>query len=192
MMMVLAGAGAGAASVDVGCRCRIILNRHVLILVALQVACCLRLMTQALHRCHEIVGLRQEGITQALYRHRILSQRGQHLREGDERLYTRIPGLVLHLFDCIIALGVRVGFRPGDGLGEFPGVRAGHQYLCQQWVRVQRNGRQHLIQLFLGKHGIFRGAELAGAGTAVVVLEAASAACDTQKDPLKIRTADNV
>jgi hypothetical protein len=33
---------------------------------------------------------------------------------------------------------------------------------------------------------------LAGAGTAVVVLEAAIAACDTQKDPLKIRTADNV
>ncbi|MNQ75988.1 hypothetical protein D3C85_908040 [compost metagenome] len=131
------------------------MDRHVLVLVALQVAGFLRLMTQALHAIHDVVGLRQERITQALYPDRILPQRYQHLREGDQRLHAGIPGLVCHLLDRIIALGVRVGLGPGDPLGNLPGVRGGHQYLGQQWVGIQRDGRHHLIQLFLGEHGVF-------------------------------------
>ncbi|KPU61939.1 hypothetical protein AN403_6014 [Pseudomonas fluorescens] len=123
-------------------------------MVALQVASSLGLVTQALYAVHDIVGLRQEGIAQALYPDGILPQRCQNLREGDQRLHARIPGLVRHLFDRIVALGVGVRFGPADRLTNFPGVSGGHQYLCQQGVGVKRNGRQHLIQLFLGEHGI--------------------------------------
>ncbi|MNC22458.1 hypothetical protein D3C75_704600 [compost metagenome] len=103
---------------------------------------------------HDIVGLRQEGITQALDPDGILSEQCQHLREGDQCLHARIPGLVRHLFDRIVTLGVRMRFGPADGLADFPGVGGGHQHLCKQRVRVKRNGRQHLIQLFLVKHRI--------------------------------------
>ncbi|MCY1403253.1 hypothetical protein D9M71_184230 [compost metagenome] len=103
---------------------------------------------------HDIVGLRQEGITQALHPDGVLPQRCQNLRESDQRLHARIPGLVRHLFDRVVTLGVRMRFGPADGLADFPGVGGGHQHLCKQRVRVKRNGRQHLIQLFLVKHRI--------------------------------------
>ncbi len=74
------------------CRRRDILDRHVLILVALQIAGGLCLATQALGAFHEIVGLRQEGITQALDPDGVLPQHYQNLREGDQRLHARIQG----------------------------------------------------------------------------------------------------
>ena len=138
-------------------RGRHILHRHVLILVALQVARGLRLMPQALHAAHHIVGLRQEGVAQSLNPGGILPQRHQHLRKGDQRLHARVPGLTGYFFDCIIAFRFGVRFRPGDGLGDFPWVGAGHQHLCKEWVRIKGNRRQHLIQLLLSKDRILGG-----------------------------------
>lgn len=59
--------------------CRHVLDGHVLILVAGRLSRRLCLTTQALHPLHDIVWLCQEGITQALNPHRVLSQRRQDL-----------------------------------------------------------------------------------------------------------------
>lgn len=127
------------------------LHGHVLVLVALQVAGGLRLVAQALHGAHDIVGLRQEGITEALHPHRVLAEGRQQLRESHQRLHTRVPGLLRHLFDRIVTRGFGVGLGPGHGFTHLPRVSGRHQYLGQQCIGVQSNRRQHLVQLLLGE-----------------------------------------
>ena len=114
-------------------------------------------MAQALHGIHHVIRLGEEGITQALHPDRILAQSDQHLGKRHQCLHARVPGLLRHLLDRIVALGVRVGLGPGDRLGDFPGIGHRHQQLGQQRVGVQRDGRDHLIQLFLIEHWILGG-----------------------------------
>ena len=59
----------------------------------MQVAGSLRLVTQTLHAAHDIVGLGEEGITQALYPDRVLAKGRQHLRDCHHGLDARVPGL---------------------------------------------------------------------------------------------------
>ncbi|MNP12695.1 hypothetical protein D3C76_1049420 [compost metagenome] len=118
----------------------------------MQVAGGLGLVTQALYRAHDIVGLRQERITQALHPRRVLAQGREQLWEGYQRLYARVPRLLRDLFDCIIARRLGVGLGPGDSFAHLSRVSGGHQYLSQQRVGVQRNRRQHLVQLLLREH----------------------------------------
>ncbi|MNZ32068.1 hypothetical protein D3C78_493880 [compost metagenome] len=108
-------------------------------------------MTQALHAAHDIIGLREEGVAQALHPDRVLPQGCQHLREGHKRLYAWVPGLIRHLLDGIVAGGLGVGLGPGHRFAHLPRISGGHQYLGQQRIGVQRDGREHLVQLLLGE-----------------------------------------
>ena len=116
--------------------------------VGLQVAGGLRLMAQALHRVHHSVGLRQERIAHAFAPRPGPAQQVQHLRERHQRLHARIPGLVRHLAHRVIALGVRMRLRPLHRIGDIAGIGRGHHDLREQRIRVQRDRRHHLVQLF--------------------------------------------
>ncbi|MNM99240.1 hypothetical protein D3C81_1117930 [compost metagenome] len=126
--------GGGRAAGSLCRRCG--LHGHVLVLVALQVAGRLCLVTQALHRAHDILGLRQERITQSLHPHRVLAQGRQQLREGHQRLHAGVPRLLRYLFDCSIARRLGVGLGPGHRFAHLPRVSGRHQYLGQQRIGV--------------------------------------------------------
>ncbi|MCY1441607.1 hypothetical protein D9M71_579280 [compost metagenome] len=98
------------------------LHGYVLVLAALQIAGGLRLVAQTLHAAHDIIGLGEESIAQALHPDRVLAKRCQHLREGHQCLYARVPGLLGHLPDRIVAGGLGVGLGPGHGFIDLPRV----------------------------------------------------------------------
>ncbi len=142
--------------------CRGSLHRDVLVLVALQVACGLGLLAQTLHGAHHIIRLGQKRIPQALHPHRVLPENHQYLRERHQCLDTRVPGLRRHLFDSLIPLSLGIGLGPRHCFGHFTGIGGGHQYLCQQRVGIQRNRREHLVQLLGVEYRLLGGCRLGG------------------------------
>ncbi|MNM78959.1 hypothetical protein D3C81_908790 [compost metagenome] len=119
-----------------------------LLFVRLQVAGCLGLAAQALDRIHHRVGLGEEGVTYPLHPGRVLAKGGQRGGEGDQRLHARVPRLVGDLAHCFVATDIRVRLGPGHRIGDVARIGRGHQHLGEQRVGIQRQRREHLVELF--------------------------------------------
>ena len=130
-------------------RCR--LHRHFHLFVRLQVAGLLRAQSQALHRVHHVLRLREEGVAKAANIVGPVTQRNQGIGKGHQRRDRRIPGLVLDHLDGGVALGVRMSLGPGHRLRKLVGIGRRHQDLRQERIGIQGNLRQHLVKLLDGK-----------------------------------------
>ena len=85
---------------------------------------------------------------------------------ADQGLHAGIPGLLVERRGEIIAAQRGVGWilKPPVGVDDFEGIACGHQDLPQQVVRIERNRRQHLIELRRGegRGGLIRRGRLGG------------------------------
>ncbi len=129
-------------------------NGDGLLLIRLQVAGGLGLATQALDGVHHRIRLGQEGIADPLYPDRVLSQRRQYQREGNQRLDAGVPWLICHLLYGVVATDFGVRLRPCCRVGHIARIGGRHQHLRQQRVGIQREGREHLVQLLRGEYGL--------------------------------------
>jgi hypothetical protein len=130
---------------------RALLDHDFLLRARLQIACCLRLFAQALHGVHHIVRLAEKG--RAELRDPVGFRRHcrEDLRESDQRLHARIPWLGCDCLYGVVALQLRVRFRPcGRGLYILR-ESGGHQHLREQGVGIERDGCSQRIEL-LGRH----------------------------------------
>src|SRR5690606_19705483 len=64
---------------------------------------------------HEL-GLREEGLPEALRPAQVLVEAREHLREGDQRLHAGIPRLAVHGAHGVLALQAGIGPRPARRL----------------------------------------------------------------------------
>ncbi len=117
--------------------------------VAAEVARRERALAQALDRVHHVGLLLEEGLAQVLGPVEPLAHHPDHARERDQRLDARIPVLVLDRAHRLVALKPRVALRPARRLDHLEGIGRSHQDLRQQRVGIERNRRQHLVQLRL-------------------------------------------
>ena len=69
--------------------------------------------------------------------------------EGDQRLDARVPVLVRDQGDGLVALQPGVRARPARRLDDVERIGRGHQHLRQQRVGIQRDRREHLVELGL-------------------------------------------
>ncbi len=122
-------------------------DRYGLLFVGTQVAGIPGLGTQELHGIHDVVRLVEEGITEIADPFGLFAEHGEHLREGDQRLHARIPWLVLHRLDGVVALQAAVGERPVGSLRDILRISGRHQHLRQQRIGKERDRRQHLVKL---------------------------------------------
>ena len=91
--------------------------------------------------------LHQVSIAEALGPKAVYIHSRQQLWKGDQRFDAGIPGHVTHRVNRILAFQFRVLDRPGGGFAHLFWVGGCHQYLAEQGIGIQGDGRQHLIQL---------------------------------------------
>ena len=114
-----------------------------------QVALGLSLLSQHLDGVHHLILLGKKGIPQLL---RPLEPVVHHLQDRGkvhERFHTRVPGLLFQCSRQLVALHVRVFLYPAVRFNDLQGIRGGHQDLHQKLIRIERDGRKHLVQLLL-------------------------------------------
>jgi hypothetical protein len=110
-------------------------------------AACLRAGSHALHRAHDIRLLCKECIPEVSGPANVLVQFLQGVRYGHERLNARIPGLLLGGIKECLALEIPVPLQPLTCLHYFERVRAGHKYLSQKRIGVERNRSHEVVEL---------------------------------------------
>jgi len=126
----------------------LLFHNDLLLLGGLEVPRSLRLLPQPLHRSHHIFLLRKDSVSQLLCPVQLIVHHGQHIGEIDERFDARVPGLLLKGFGQLVSLETRICLYPARRLNYFERIRRGHKYLRQEIVRVERNRRNDLLQLF--------------------------------------------
>jgi hypothetical protein len=112
-------------------------------------ACRHRPRAQALDGDEHIRLLHLHGVADLLGPVGMLTQRLQRLRERHERLHGGVPRLILQggrqgrtLERAIAILG-----EPLVGLRDLQGIGARHEHLREQFVRIERDRRQHGLKL---------------------------------------------
>ena len=125
------------------------LAHHAHLLVAVQIAGSVGALAQELHAIHHLAFLREKGLAQALRPIQILVHAVQDFRERHQRLDADIPVLVLDRVDRVLAFQAGMLARPARGLRHFQRVGGRDQHLRQHAVRIQRDRRQHLVQIGL-------------------------------------------
>ena len=123
------------------------LGRDGLFLAGLQGAGRGGLGAQPLDRRGHVGLLTDQRIAQLLGPVEMVVELFQNRREGDQGLDADIPGLVGNGSYGGIALEVGVGLRPAGRLDDLERIARGHQDLRQQRIVVERDRRQHLIEL---------------------------------------------
>src|SRR6267142_1868581 len=115
---------------------------------------------QALDRVHHIRLLCQHGIAQVLGPVDLVAHHRNDVCGARERLDAVVPGLFLDLFLQCIALQGLARFEPAIGLHHFQRIGRRRQYICQQFVWIQRNRRNQRLEL-LGLQQLYRRRRLA-------------------------------
>ena len=124
------------------------LHDDLLLLGRLQVAFGLRLGAQALHGVHHVLLLREERVAELLGPVELLVHHREHLRERDQRLDARVPGLALAARPrgpCPSAFGF--AFEPARRFDDLERIGRGHQHLREQRVGIERDRRDELLDL---------------------------------------------
>ncbi len=109
-------------------------------------------MAQRLHALHHIGLLISEGGAERLRPVELVVHLLDDLREGHQRFDAGIPGHWLQRGDQRIAVDRRVMRvrQPALRLDQLDRIGRGHQDVAQERVRIERHGRQHLVELGRG------------------------------------------
>src|SRR5262249_55006165 len=113
-----------------------------------------RLASQHLRRVHELRALAEEGVAQILRPLEVVRHAVQHVGHGDERFDARIPVLLLQRLLQLVALQVGVGLPPAIRLDDLQRIGGGDADLREDVVGIERDGRDHLLELRLGELGV--------------------------------------
>ncbi len=103
--------------------------------------------SHSLHRAHHIGLLGQEGVPQVRGPADIVAQQLQRIRKRDQRLNTGIPVLLFGGIHQLRALKIAVLLNPLLRLDDLQRIRARGQYLAEEWVGVECDRRNQVIQL---------------------------------------------
>ena len=104
-------------------------------------------LAQVLHRIHHLPLLAEESLPQRAHPVVVGGHLREHLRKGGQRLHARIPAAALRRLHSVVALQPRVRLRPARGIGDLLRISRRHQDLREQRVGIQRNRREHLVEL---------------------------------------------
>jgi hypothetical protein len=137
---------------DRGWRCGL-LDDHRLLFRRLQVALRLCPGAEALDGVHDVLLLRQKRVAQLLGHVELLTHGGQDLGKVHQRLHTRVPALRLQGPGQRLAFQGLVRLGPAIRLHHLQGIRGRHQDLRHQRVRIQRDGRDELLDFLWLEHG---------------------------------------
>ncbi len=123
------------------------LDNHLLLRGRLEIAGGLGLLPQFLNRIHHIGLLSQESFTHLLRPGRLFSHHGEDLRKRRQRLHAQVP---VHRVQGVIErvpFKARVFLQPAVRFHHLIRISCCYEHLCQQRIRIERNRRQHLVQL---------------------------------------------
>jgi len=101
-----------------------------------------------LHGIHDILLLREEGVAELLRPVELLVHHRQHVGKRDQRFHARVPGFFLDGLRDRIAFDVGMLLLPARRLHDFQRIGRGHEDLREQRIRIQRDRRDDLFQLF--------------------------------------------
>ena len=136
---------------------RAFLAHHPHVLGLFQVARLVGPLAQGLDGVHDLFLLREEGVTQTSGPLEVLIHAVQDLREGEHGLHAGIPGLVCGGTHRVLTLQLGVGAGETRRLHHLEGVGSGHQQLGEEFVRIQRHWREHLVEFGLcEERGVLR------------------------------------
>jgi hypothetical protein len=126
---------------------------HLHLRAGLQIPRYLCLVAQFLDGIHDLGLLRQKRVAHTFGPFDLLVHRLQDLRKRDQRFHARIPIHVAHSQHRRLTalVGVGVIARPACGFDHFQRIGRGHQDLREQRIWIQRDWRQHLVELLLGE-----------------------------------------
>ncbi len=116
-----------------------------------QVALGLGPLPELLDRCHDLLFLSQESVSQLLRPVEPVVHHLQDRGEVYERFHARVPVLLFQRNREPVATQARVSLCPAGCLDNFHGIGGCHQDLYQKIIRIERDGRNHLVQLFLAE-----------------------------------------
>ena len=111
----------------------------------------IRFASQVLHRIHDLRFLVEESIAEVFGPIEFLVHHVEDLRKRDQRFDARVPFGLLCRAHCAVAVQPRIAPRPTRRLDDFSRISRGHQDLRQQRIGIQRDRRQHLVELLLRK-----------------------------------------
>ena len=123
------------------------LNNDLLLLGGDQLLVVIGLGAQALDRVHHVRLLREHGIPQVLGPVNLVAHHRNDVCGARERLDAVVPGLFLDLLLQRIALQGLARFEPAIGLHHFQRIGRRRQYICQQFVGIERNRRNQRLEL---------------------------------------------
>jgi hypothetical protein len=136
-----------------GCwRCGL-LDDHPLLFCCLQVPLRLRLAAQSLDGIQHILLLGEKRVPQLLGQVDLLAHHGKHLGKVHQGPNARIPGLFLKGRGQRITFQVLVRLCPTLSLHYLQGIGGSHQDLRNQLVRIQRYGRDQLLDFLWLEYG---------------------------------------
>ena len=116
-----------------------------------QVARFVGAFAQGLDGVHHLLLLREEGVTQTARPVQVLVHAVEDLGESEHGLHAGIPGPILGRAHRVLAFELRVRTGEACRLHHLERVGGGHQHLGEELVGIQRDRREHLVELGLGE-----------------------------------------
>src|SRR5262245_2939252 len=123
----------------------------------LEVAGVVRLGAQALCCVHQLVALRQERVAQVLRPFQIVRHAVQDVGEDREGFHAWVPVELRQRLVQVRTLERQVLLTPPVRLDDLERIRGGDQHLGEDVVRIERDRRDHLLELRLGELGVGAG-----------------------------------
>src|SRR5882762_686783 len=124
------------------------LRRYPLLFIAIQVASLLSVLTHLLNSIGHVLRVVGVGLAQRRTPRQILVHVLEHGRKLRQRLYARIPILFVYFFGQVFAFEVRMPLHPPIRLNDLRWIRRSRKNLSNERIRIQRNRRHQLLQLF--------------------------------------------
>jgi hypothetical protein len=109
-------------------------------------------LSELLDRAHHLLLLTKESVSQLLRPLELVVHHLQERGEVYERFHARVPVLLFQRSRQVVPFQVRICLNPASCLDDLQGIGGCHQDLNQKLIRIERDGRQHLIQLLLPEH----------------------------------------
>ena len=122
-----------------------------LLFARFQIARHFGLLAQGLNRELDVVGLGEKGFTELVGPIQLLVHHRQHLGYRRQSLDAWIPRLLLHGALERRTLEVRVLLDPTRRERHLKRIGRCRQHLRQQWIGIERNRRNQLLDLLLGE-----------------------------------------
>jgi hypothetical protein len=94
----------------------------------------------------------EESVSQPLRPIELVVHHLQERGEIYERFHARVPGLLFQRSRQVVPSQVRVCLNPAECFNDLQGIGGCHQNLHQKLIRIERDGRKHLVQLLLPEH----------------------------------------